>query len=86
MNQCWLVNIVNNDFHQSHEIFRIFDGLEAQDMDKVFNGQQLEKDDHRSNGEISGHAADNIQLIQHGTTQTLHISPYGGIGETPLEN
>jgi methylenetetrahydrofolate reductase (NADPH) len=86
MNQCWLVNIVNNDFHQSHEIFRIFDGLEAQDMDKVFNGQQLEKDDHCSNGEISGHAADGVQLIQHGTAQTLHISPHGKIGETPLEN
>ncbi|KAL2443899.1 Methylenetetrahydrofolate reductase 1 [Exophiala dermatitidis] len=36
MDECYLVNIVNNDFHQTHEIFRVFDGLEVQDLDVVF--------------------------------------------------
>jgi methylenetetrahydrofolate reductase (NADPH) len=36
MDECYLVNIVNNDFHESREIFDIFDSLEVQDMDKNF--------------------------------------------------
>ena len=45
MDECYLINIVNNDFHETHEIFRIFDGLEVADIDRVFedattNGHQ----------------------------------------------
>ncbi|ETN46962.1 methylenetetrahydrofolate reductase [Cyphellophora europaea CBS 101466] len=45
MDECYLVNIVNNDFHESHEIFEIFDGLEVENFDRVFeapaaNGRQ----------------------------------------------
>lgn len=36
MDECYLVNIVNNDFHQTHEIFKVFDGLEVQDLDLSF--------------------------------------------------
>ncbi|KEF59224.1 methylenetetrahydrofolate reductase (NADPH) [Exophiala aquamarina CBS 119918] len=36
MSQCYLINIVNNDFHQTHEIFKIFDSLEVEDLDKAF--------------------------------------------------
>jgi methylenetetrahydrofolate reductase (NADPH) len=35
MDECYLINIVNNDFHESHEIFAIFEGLEA-DLDMKF--------------------------------------------------
>ncbi|KAJ9609821.1 methylenetetrahydrofolate reductase (NAD(P)H) met13 [Cladophialophora chaetospira] len=34
--ECYLVNIVNNDFHQTHEIFKVFEGLEARDLDLSF--------------------------------------------------
>ncbi|KAI9897030.1 hypothetical protein N3K66_008052 [Trichothecium roseum] len=34
MNDWYLVNVVNNDFHQTHEIFEIFDGLELKDLDQ----------------------------------------------------
>ena len=30
-----LVNIVNNDFHKTHSIFEIFEGLKVENMDKV---------------------------------------------------
>lgn len=35
MDTWYLVNIVHNDFHKSHSIFPLFDGLEVKDMDKV---------------------------------------------------
>ncbi|KIX02607.1 methylenetetrahydrofolate reductase [Rhinocladiella mackenziei CBS 650.93] len=46
MDECYLVNIVNNDFHQTHEIFKVFEGLQAQDLDKVFEDTDI--DDHRN--------------------------------------
>jgi methylenetetrahydrofolate reductase (NADPH) len=48
MGECYLVNIVNNDFHQTHEIFKIFEGLEAQDLDLLFEDEKL------SNGHTNG--------------------------------
>ncbi|EON97481.1 putative methylenetetrahydrofolate reductase 1 protein [Phaeoacremonium minimum UCRPA7] len=41
MDHWYLVNIVNNDFHQSRTIFELFDGLAVKDLDKVAetNGQ-----------------------------------------------
>ncbi|EXJ81105.1 methylenetetrahydrofolate reductase (NADPH) [Capronia epimyces CBS 606.96] len=36
MDECYLVNIVNNDFHQTHEIFKVFEDLRVQDLDAVF--------------------------------------------------
>ncbi|KIX93554.1 uncharacterized protein Z520_10732 [Fonsecaea multimorphosa CBS 102226] len=35
MDECYLVNIVNNDFHQNKEIFKVFEGLETKDLDLV---------------------------------------------------
>jgi methylenetetrahydrofolate reductase (NADPH) len=40
MDECYLVNIVDNDFHESQEIFRIFDDLEVQAFDQKFEGVQ----------------------------------------------
>ncbi|KAK5369990.1 methylenetetrahydrofolate reductase (NAD(P)H) met13 [Exophiala xenobiotica] len=42
MAECYLVNIVNNDFHQTREIFEVFEGLEANDLDKVFTDEPVE--------------------------------------------
>jgi len=37
MMQTWhLVNIVNNDFHSTHGLFPLFEGLELKDMNKEF--------------------------------------------------
>lgn len=46
MGTWFLVNIVHNDFHQSHGLFPLFDGLEVEDLDKEFevvstNGEHL---------------------------------------------
>lgn len=38
---------VDNDFHQTHSIFRLFDGLEVPDMDKIPS--------HSSTGPQNGH-------------------------------
>ncbi|KIW80975.1 methylenetetrahydrofolate reductase [Fonsecaea pedrosoi CBS 271.37] len=35
IDECYLVNIVNNDFHQNKEIFKVFEGLETKDLDLV---------------------------------------------------
>jgi methylenetetrahydrofolate reductase (NADPH) len=42
IDECYLVNIVNNDFHQTHEIFKVFEGLEVQDIDEVFDESPVE--------------------------------------------
>jgi methylenetetrahydrofolate reductase (NADPH) len=55
MNQCYLVNIVNNNFHQTHEIFKIFDGLEAQDLDTIFQGHHPDNVNGNANTETNGH-------------------------------
>ena len=88
MNQCYLVNIVNNDFHQAHEIFRIFDGLVAQDLDKTFEGQKLNKDDGPAVGEINGHGDTSKEplLTKNGITQQLPMQSNSDIRQKILEN
>ena len=88
MNQCWLVNIVNNDFHQSHEIFKIFDGLQSQDMDKIFEGHKLNKEDRHANGETNGHvdASEISPATQNGTTKKPSIESSANVGEKGMEN
>lgn len=41
MDQCYLINIVNNDFHQTHEIFEVFNDLEVTDIDLTFEDEPL---------------------------------------------
>ncbi|KAF6240956.1 hypothetical protein HO173_000749 [Letharia columbiana] len=41
MDTWYLINIVDNDFHQTHAIFSLFEGLEVEDLDKPsVNGHQ----------------------------------------------
>ena len=47
MDSWWLVNIVNNDFHQTHEIFKLFDGLEVPGIKQIVGNPHL-------NGELNG--------------------------------
>lgn len=48
MNECYLMNIVNNDFHSNDGIFEVFEGLEVTDIDVKFS------DDIQANGEQNG--------------------------------
>jgi methylenetetrahydrofolate reductase (NADPH) len=52
VNKWYLINIVNNDFHQTHGIFSLFDGLSVPDADKVFDETTQT---NGVNGETNGH-------------------------------
>ena len=52
MNKWYLVNIVNNDFHQEKEIFRIFNGLRIENMEKVV-GTESQTNGIESNGHLA---------------------------------
>ena len=88
MDQCWLVNIVNNDFHQSHEIFEIFRGLEAQDLDKGFPWHTLDRENGVANGESNGpvDTSEKSSTTQNGTSQKPSIGSTTKIGEKVVEN
>ncbi|KAF2264056.1 methylenetetrahydrofolate reductase-like protein [Lojkania enalia] len=49
MDTWYLVNIVNNDFHVADGIFRLFDGLQVENMDKPLHGI----------GTLNGHSEEN---------------------------
>ncbi|KAH8592903.1 methylenetetrahydrofolate reductase-like protein [Bisporella sp. PMI_857] len=50
MEKWHLVNIVNNDFHQSHGIFRLFDGLAVENIDTPFQTENLNHSVPTTNG------------------------------------
>ncbi|KIW55623.1 methylenetetrahydrofolate reductase [Exophiala xenobiotica] len=56
MAECYLVNIVNNDFHQTSEIFEVFEGLEANDLDKVFTDEPADSHTNGTRNVVSGDA------------------------------
>jgi methylenetetrahydrofolate reductase (NADPH) len=88
MDQCYLVNIVNNDFHQSHEIFKIFEGLGALDLDKTFQGYKSDNEHGSASTETSGHipTSENPRATQNGTAQKLPIRSDGQNGESLVKN
>jgi len=53
MGNWYLMNIVHNDFHETHGIFRLFDGLEVSDMDKHSSNGFLTNG--LTNGHTNGH-------------------------------
>ena len=74
MGECYLVNIVNNDFHETTEIFRVFDGLHVEDFDRVF------EDSPKMNGHVNGtrnvmngdtNSGEIDKAIQKGNTSSL---------------
>ena len=56
---------VDNDFHQTHAIFSLFEGLGVEDLDKpLMNGH--ESNGHESNGhESNGHESNGSQANGH---------------------
>jgi methylenetetrahydrofolate reductase (NADPH) len=73
MDECYLVNIVNNDFYQNYEIFRVFDDLQVENFDKVFedattNGHHDETKSVK-NGEAKAKAIE--KATKKGDTRTV---------------
>ncbi|KIN08376.1 hypothetical protein OIDMADRAFT_110362 [Oidiodendron maius Zn] len=50
MESWYLVNIVHNDFHQTHGLFPLFDGLEVEDLTKEVQVPQTNGNHSASNG------------------------------------
>lgn len=48
MDTWYLINIVDNDFHQTHAIFSLFEGIEADDLDKSFAVEKPAVNGHQS--------------------------------------
>ncbi|MCJ1286733.1 hypothetical protein MMC26_006079 [Xylographa opegraphella] len=60
MENWFLVNIVHNDFHQSHGIFSLFDGLEVNNMDQM--------DEFMTNGpSLNGYSTNGHSMNGHST-------------------
>jgi methylenetetrahydrofolate reductase (NADPH) len=74
MDECYLVNIVNNDFHENLEIFRVFDGLQAAAFDKEF-------DDFTTNGHVNGHV-NGTRPVMNGDTKVEEIEKAQKKGDT----
>ncbi|KAL9106281.1 MAG: hypothetical protein Q9227_008680 [Pyrenula ochraceoflavens] len=58
MDDWWLVNLVDNDFHEEDRIYDVFRGLETPDMDTVFEGPVPQVNGHtnRESDKIGGAA------------------------------
>lgn len=54
MDECWLINIVNNDFHENNGIFEVFHGLQANDMDIVFEDQPAKPQENGIRNVVNG--------------------------------
>jgi methylenetetrahydrofolate reductase (NADPH) len=65
---------VHNDFHQTHELFSLFDGLQVEEMDKLFDFS-LSNGNAETNGGIGGVHSD-----------LANIAKPNGIEDTPLAN
>ena len=63
MDECWLVNIVDNDFKNDGNIFKVFEGLQAQDLDRVFETERV------GNGHVNGEMNGETNGSTNGTTK-----------------
>ena len=82
MDQCWLINIVNNDFHENSGIFEVFDGLEVDDIDLVFG------DDKPSvNGHANGKAkiGNGVRDVVDGETKLEKVDLNGRPEKMPFQ-
>ena len=88
MEECYLVNIVDHDFHRTHEIFKVFEGLMAQDMEKVFSSKMTngELKDHEATANGVIQSADLPRPIRNGTINKLAIQRDGKMEQTELKN
>jgi methylenetetrahydrofolate reductase (NADPH) len=94
MKEWHLVNIVNNDFHQEKEIFRIFDGLQVENMGKAVQAETHTNGVKTNGVKTNGHPVENKQdrpIQQNGIIAEVNgnvektVPPYSG-GKQPQEN
>ncbi|KAK5075511.1 methylenetetrahydrofolate reductase (NAD(P)H) met13 [Lithohypha guttulata] len=77
MDECYLMNIVDNDFHKTNEIFKVFEGLEVSDIDLVFEDELANVNGHiEPNGELS--KDDGARDIVNGDTKMDNLSLTNG--------
>lgn len=91
VNNWWLVNIVDNDFHKTGRIFDTFEGLEVEDMDKTVPGEAHA--DGAVNGEVNGKEkgkpeSDKTSEARVGDIKTVksHITKAEERNKSPLRN
>jgi len=83
MDSWYLVNIVHNDFHQTHGLFPLFDGLEVKDIDVPFSTPSNGTETNGVNGTAPPPPAgiENVPL-----TNGTAPPPPAGIENVPLTN
>lgn len=70
MNECYLINIVNNDFHENDEIFEVFEGLEVADLDLTFEDEMTNGDEKPTRPVVNGDTkVDNLNLTNGDATK-----------------
>ncbi|KAF8427584.1 methylenetetrahydrofolate reductase 1 [Terfezia claveryi] len=78
MESWYLVNIVHNDFHDSHGIFSLFDGLEVPDLDQTIEiSESLEE-----KGEAHTIPNEKPATTTNGTTKALLAEATNGVPAT----
>lgn len=79
MSQCYLINIVNNDFHQTHDIFDIFENLTVDDLDMSFEDDAVADSRNGDEKVVNGDAtlSENGQKIANGDQRTMPIQTNG---------
>jgi len=85
MDRWYLVNIVNNDFHQTHTIFDIFKDLTIKNMDRAISPPAVPVEEH------PGHipTAKRHELTRNDTptpTQSIPIRSAKKAGRSPIRN
>ncbi len=78
MDECWLINIVNNDFHENTEIFEVFQELEVADLDLVFDDEKT-----ATNGHVNGEKG--VRDVIDAETKLDKIDLNGQPGSVPFQ-
>jgi len=80
MDECYLVNIVNNDFHQTMEIFNIFEGLEVADIDRVFEDKTVNGETNGTKDVVNGDTKD-VRDVVNGDTKVEDLEKAMNTGD-----
>ena len=75
MNTWYLVNIVHNDFHSSHGIFELFEGLGANGLEESPKPQEQYLTNGHANGHANAHMNGHINGSAERNVEADHIAP-----------
>ncbi|KAL7270884.1 methylenetetrahydrofolate reductase (NAD(P)H) met13 [Rhizina undulata] len=75
MDTWYLVNIVDNDFHETHRLFKLFDGLQVENLDESFSADADLVQNLKPNGEANGTLNDTSKTNGYATeTKALAVT------------